>query len=351
MSISRRKFLNWLGVAGASSFLGKPANAASNKQFSGYPDSHGVLFDNVLCIGCRNCEEGCNQVNELPLPDQPFDDMTVLGQKRRTTTKAYTVVNRYDNIPNTKTPFYRKMQCNHCLEPACASSCFVNAYTKTETGAVVYDESVCVGCRYCMIACPFDIPAYEYDKAFTPRIMKCTMCYPRLMEGKLPGCVQMCPTEALTFGKRTDLIKIGRERIRKNPDKYIDHIYGEHEMGGTSWLYLSGVPFRELGMREDLGTTPAPEFTKGALGAVPVVVGLWPVLLTGIYAISKRKEKVSKEEKEKAVASAMAKASAEAEEKLSKALTEAEVKNKVTIEAEVKKALAKVAEEQTEGGA
>jgi len=351
MSISRRKFLSWLGVAGASTFQSRTANAASNRQFSGHAGSHGVLFDNVLCIGCRDCEEGCNYVNELPLPDRSFDDLTVLDKKRRTSTKAYTVVNRYDNIENTKTPYYRKMQCNHCLEPACASSCFVNAYTKTEAGAVIYDSSVCVGCRYCMIACPFEIPTFEYDKALTPRIMKCTMCHPRLLEGKLPGCVQMCPTEALTFGKRKDLIKIGRERIRNNPHKYIDHIYGEHEMGGTSWLYLSGVPFRELGMREDLGTTPAPELTKGALGAVPVVAGLWPVLLTGIYALSKRKEKISKEEREKAVADALAQASAEAEEKLSKALTDAEVKNKVIIEAAVKKALEKVAEEHAEEGA
>ena len=295
MSISRRKFLNWLGVAGASSFLGKPANAASNKQFSGYPDSHGVLFDNVLCIGCRNCEEGCNQVNELPLPDQPFDDMTVLGQKRRTTTKAYTVVNRYDNIPNTKTPFYRKMQCNHCLEPACASSCFVNAYTKTETGAVVYDESVCVGCRYCMIACPFDIPAYEYDKAFTPRIMKCTMCYPRLMEGKLPGCVQMCPTEALTFGKRTDLIKIGRERIRKNPDKYIDHIYGEKEFGGTSVMYISDVKLDEFGWMTKMKDRSITDYTWPIISKTPILGGGVMAFLTGTFFIINRRMRLEKE--------------------------------------------------------
>ena len=190
MSISRRKFLGWLGVAGVSTALGKTANAASNKHFSGYPDSGGVLFDNVLCIGCRDCEYGCNLVNSLPQPDKPFDDLSVLDNKRRTSPKAYTVVNRYDGINNSKGPVYRKIQCNHCLEPACASACFVKAYTKTETGAVTYDSSVCVGCRYCMIACPFEIPTFEYDKALTPRIMKCTMCYPRRLEGKLPGCVQ-----------------------------------------------------------------------------------------------------------------------------------------------------------------
>jgi len=350
MSISRRKFLGWLGVAGISTVLDKRVYAASNKHFSGYPDSGGVLYDNVLCIGCRDCENGCNQVNELPQPDKPFDDLSILDNKRRTSPKAYTVVNRYDGIKDAKGPVYRKIQCNHCLEPACASSCFVKAYTKTETGAVTYDSSVCVGCRYCMIACPFEIPTYEYDKALTPRIMKCTMCYPRLLKGKLPGCVQLCPTEALTFGKRTQLIKTARERIRKYPDRYIDHIYGEHEMGGTSWLYLSGVPFRDLGMREDLGITPAPELTKGALGSVPIIVGLWPAVLTGMYALSKRKEKIAREEKEEAVATALAKASAEAEEKLSKVLTEAEVKNQTAIEGAVKKALGKVADNQTKEG-
>ena len=347
MSISRRGFLSWVGVAGASTILGKTANAASNGHFSGYPDSGGILFDSVKCIGCRQCEMGCNSVNELPPPEQPFDDLSVLDNRRRTSPKAYTVVNRYDNVKTAKGPLYRKIQCNHCLEPACASSCFVNAYTKTKTGAVIYDSSVCVGCRYCMIACPFEIPTFEYDKALSPRIMKCTMCYPRLLEGKLPGCVQLCPTEALTFGKRNELIKIARERIRKYPDRYIDHIYGEHEMGGTSWMHISGVPFRELGMREDLGTTPAPELTKGALATVPIVVGLWPVLLTGIYAISKRKERLSREEREEAVAAALALATEEAEEKLSKALTDTEAKNKTALEAAVKKALEKVAEDQT----
>ena len=94
-----------------------------------------------------------------------------------------------------------------------------------------------------MIACPFEIPTYEYDEAFTPRVMKCTMCFERVKEKKLPGCVESCPNEALTFGKRKDLIKIARERIKKYPGRYQDHIYGEAEMGGTSWLYLSGVPF------------------------------------------------------------------------------------------------------------
>jgi len=339
MSISRRKFLGWMGAAGLSTAFGSPVHAAANKHFKGYPDSLGVLFDSILCIGCRKCEAGCNKVNGLPPPDQPFDDLTVLNKKRRTNTGTFTVVNRYDHSQGIKSPLFRKIQCNHCLEPACASACFVRAFTKTKQGSVVYDASVCVGCRYCMIACPFEIPTYEYDKVLTPRIMKCTMCHPRVIEGKLPGCVEICPTEALTFGKRKDLIKVARDRIRKYPVRYVDHIYGEHEMGGTSWLYLSGVPFKELGMREDLGVTPAPELTAGALSTVPMVAGLWPVLLTGLYAVSKRKEKIAKIEQQQAIASTLEKANAEAESKLSKALAKAQKEKDAAIKREIKNAL------------
>jgi len=349
MSITRRRFLSWLGAAGLSTAVGNTANAASNRQFTGYPESNGVLFDNTRCIGCRKCEEGCNKVNELPQPDRAFSDLSVLDTKRRTTAKTYTIVNRYDDIrSNANGPMYRKVQCNHCLEPACASACFVRAFSKTETGAVIYDASVCVGCRYCMIACPFEIPTYEYDSAFTPRVMKCTMCYPRISKGLLPGCVEACPTEALTYGKREDLLRIGRERIRTFPERYVDYIYGENEMGGTSWLYISGAPFKEIGMREDLGITPAPKLTSGALSGVPIVVGLWPVLLTGIYAINKRKQKIEKDEKEQAVLSAVKNAEAEAEAKLADAMQKAEKEKAAAIEKAVAKALEEAAKAKEE---
>jgi hypothetical protein len=199
-----------------------------------------------------------------------------------------------------------------------------------------------------MIACPFEIPTYEYDKALEPRVMKCTLCYPRIVKGLLPGCVQACPTEALTFGKRNDLLKIARERISKFPDRYVDHIYGENEMGGTSWLYLSAVPFKEVGMREDLGITPAPNLTAGALSGVPIVVGLWPVLLTGIYAISKRKEKVAKEETAAAVAAAVEQTNAEAKAKYAKEMEQVQKLKQKEIENAVKKALDEAAKAEAE---
>ncbi|KJS31764.1 MAG: hypothetical protein VR64_09460 [Desulfatitalea sp. BRH_c12] len=338
MSISRRTFLGWIGAAGVTSTIARKAQAASNKEFKGYPDASAVLHDITRCIGCRKCEAACNAVNELPQPDRPFDDLTVLENKRRTTAEAYTIVNRFQPEGDVQ-PTFVKIQCNHCLEPACASACFVKAFTKTPEGPVVYNAKVCVGCRYCMVACPFDIPAYEYDSAFDPKVRKCTLCQPRLAEGKLPGCVEACPTEALVFGRRSELLKVARGRIQAYPDRYVDHIYGEHEMGGTSWLYLSGPAFSEVGLREDLGTRAAGEFTAGALGAVPIVVGLWPVLLTGIYAITKRKDRIAAEEQQVAVTDAVTRTQADAQVKLKAALDKADQDKAAAIEREVKKAL------------
>ena len=338
--MKRRKFIGMLAGAGAC-MAASTATAGGTHHFKGYPESFGVLFDSTKCIGCRKCEAACNKVNELPAQPVPFDDLTVLDSRRRTHHDTFTVVNKYS--VNDK-PVYRKQQCNHCLEPACASACFVGAFVKDKTGAVSHDASKCVGCRYCMIACPFEIPTYEYHDPITPRVRKCTMCQPRIEEGKLPGCVEDCPKGALVFGRREDLLNIARERIRKHPNVYINHIYGEREMGGTSWMYISGVPFEKIGMREDLGVTPAPELTSGALSLVPAIVGLWPMFLTGAYALTKRREKIAEEEQHHAVAEAVAEAQAEAAKKTKAAMDKAERDKQAAIDREVKKAL-KEAEE------
>lgn len=353
MGITRRNFLGWMGAAiGATTITGQKTFAATNKQFEGYPDSGGVLHDITRCIGCRKCEEACKKVNQLPAPEKPFDDLTVLDKVRRTDDKTYTVVNRFSKGLGSNdigtSPVYVKKQCNHCLEPACASACFVKALKKTKTGAVSYDASLCVGCRYCMIACPFNIPAYEYNSAFSPRIMKCTMCQPRLEKGLLPGCVESCPKEALTFGTRKLLLKIAKQRIQKYPKRYIDHVYGEDEMGGTSWLYLTGTSFGQIGMREDLGNISAPQLTAGPLSDVPMVVGLWPILLTGIYAISRRKEKIAKEELNEAVAATLSNANKEMENKLAELKDKMEKQKEAAINLEIKKALKEAAEQAKE---
>lgn len=348
MSTSRRKFLGWMAAAGAGTALPRGASA-QQEHFTGYPDSYGVLHDTTLCIGCRSCEAACNEVNSLPAPQEPFEDLTILDQKRRTHADTFTVVNRYDVEGYQKSPVFRKSQCNHCLEPACASACFVGAFTKTPEGAVVYDPSLCVGCRYCIIACPFNVPTYEYDEALEPKVMKCTMCHPLISEGKLPGCVEACPMEALSFGKRTDMITIARERIRKYPGRYIDHVYGEHEMGGTSWLYITGAPFEEIDMRTDLGSLPAPKLTSGALGMVPMVIGVWPVLLGGAYLMNQHRDRLAEKEKSEAVSHAVDRTRAEAEDKAKQVAEKANKEKELAIEKAVKQALAEAAKES--GGA
>lgn len=345
--MNRRSFLSLMGGLGIGALGGAKSASAAGGTFHGYPDSNGVLHDTTLCIGCRRCEKACNEVNHLPQPEKPFTDLNVLNEKRRTTAKEWTVVNKY-RPANLDKDVFRKSQCMHCEEPACASACFVKAFTKNPDGSVTYDPTLCVGCRYCMIACPFNIPGYTYERALNPLVQKCTMCHPRLQEGKLPGCVEACPTGALIFGKRKDLVKIAWDRITEHPERYQDHVYGEHEMGGTAWMTISGAPFKEVGLNEELGTKAAAEYTAGALGAVPMVVGIWPVLLGGAYAITKRKEQIAKEEREEAVMSAVARTEDEAAKKLQasldKAAKDAAKERDRTVASEVKKAVAEAEE-------
>jgi hypothetical protein len=180
--------------------------------------------------------------------------------------------------------------------------------------------------------------------------MKCTMCHPRLLEGKLPGCVEACPQEALSFGKRDDMIILARERIRKYPDRYIDHIYGQYEVGGTNWLYITGAPFETVGLRTDLGIKPAPELTAGALSFVPLIVGAWPAILGGIYLMNQRKEKIEKAEKEDAVKHAIDTTQAAADEAMKEATEKAQQDKEKAVELAIKKALEDAAKAEGEGG-
>ncbi len=298
--LDRRKFLKRSVMGGtAATFLAKSKGSHAAGSYGGYPDGMGVLVDLTRCIGCRTCEAACNKEQGLPAPDMPFDDMSVLEHKRRTSEGAYTVVNKYD-IPGEEHPLFRKIQCNHCNEPACLTSCFVNAYTKTPEGAVVYDPTVCVGCRTCMVACPFYVPAYSYSSILNPVIKKCIFCHEtRLKFGRPPACVEACPKEVLTFGKRKDLIRIGHQRIKSNPDLYEDHIYGEKEVGGTAWMYLSSAPFEHVGFDTGLGNQPILSYVKEFLTIVPMVLTIWPALFAGFHLLATRKDNLKTEENSK----------------------------------------------------
>lgn len=293
--LSRRNFLGAMAAAGGTALMGSPGEAFALKQLDGWPDRFGMLTDLSLCVGCRSCEKACNEANNLPRPDVPFDDPSVFDETRRPTAKAYTVVNRYENTDDKSRPVYRKVQCNHCNEPACASACPIHAYTKTPEGAVLYDQDLCFGCRYCMIACPFGVPAYDYESALEPKIVKCVFCYDRLKEGRLPACAEACPMGTLTFGKRSDLVELARKKIRGNPERYIDHIYGEKEAGGTSWMYISHVPFEQLGFPVNMSTEPPIAHAKGFLSAVPTVFVVWPAFFGMLYAALKHRENIDKE--------------------------------------------------------
>lgn len=271
--LDRRRFLLTLGAAAAAATL--PATASASDA-SGDDDPCGVLVDTTRCAGCRTCEMACAEANGLPEPG--FDDDGVFDAVRNPSETQFTVVNRFET---SRGEVFAKRQCMHCRKPACASACLTKAMLKTTSGPVVWRESKCMGCRFCMLSCPFDRLAYEYDSA-TPRVRKCSLCAERLKEGKQPACVENCPAEALVFGKRRDLIEEGRRRIMADPDAYVHQIYGEEEVGGTSWLYLASVPFDEIGFRTDLGTTPYPHLTEGFLYAVPVIFATVPALLLGI---------------------------------------------------------------------
>jgi Fe-S-cluster-containing dehydrogenase component len=297
MSMDRRTCLKRLAGLGGASLLGSASQALAHETFSGNPDRFGVLVDLSVCVGCRKCEWACNNAN-LPekKPIEYFEDESVFSEVRRMHADTFTVVNRFDNPRDPEKPVYVKRQCMHCDEPACASACFVKAFIKTPEGPVVHDASLCMGCRYCMLACPFDVPAYQYDDAFTPEVTKCTFCFEKVSDGGVPACVKVCPVEALTFGKRKELIDVAHEKIRANPEQYVNHVYGETEVGGTSWMYISPVPFEELGFRTDLGTTPIPQYSRGFLTMVSLVLVTWPAFCMGAYTFSKRREEVAKAE-------------------------------------------------------
>ncbi len=254
MDTSRRDFLKKTSTAAFGSTLLGIATSQAEASTHVVPSENamGILVDLTICNGCRRCEVACQEVAgfEAPSPEM-LADRSVFEDKRDLMPDRYTVVNRFapDSEQTDARPVYVKTNCMHCVDAACVSACIVGALQKDENGAVTYDAGKCMGCRYCMVACPFELPKYEYDNVLTPEVRKCTFCsnagHPN--KGGVPACVQACPKECLTYGKRSELLARAHAKIKSHPDVYTDHVYGEHEVGGTSWLYLSGVPFEKIG--------------------------------------------------------------------------------------------------------
>jgi formate dehydrogenase iron-sulfur subunit len=240
--------------------------------------SYAILYDSTLCVGCRQCEAACAERWHLPYNE------TIAAQEHLSAGKLTAIETHGDR--------YGRRICMHCQEPTCASACPVGALHKTAAGPVVYDESRCIGCRYCMLACPFQVPSYEWN-ARLPRVKKCDMCVDKQSKGEPTACAKACPTSATISGDRDALIAIARKRIAEKPSEYQNKIYGLHEVGGTSVLMLSAVPFEQIGMPANLPTDPLPGLTWRALSLVPGVVSVGSVLLGGVYWITHRREAVA----------------------------------------------------------
>jgi len=276
----RQALLGILGLGGTvAGTLVAPAAAEEHPAHPvAPPDAVSMLYDNTICTGCRACMMACNDANGLPsdtlLSGGLWDTPTGLNSKTKNIIQCY-------EEPNGAGFAYVKRQCMHCLDPACVTGCPFGALKKNEWGAVTWDGSLCIGCRYCEVACPFDVPKFEWDH-WNPKIVKCEFCFEqRLKENQQPACTGVCPTGAVIFGKRVDLLAKAKERIAASPDKYFEkRVYGEHEAGGTQVLYLSNVAFEKIGLPK-LGSTSLGHYAT----KVTSVIYKWlsgPIVVAGI---------------------------------------------------------------------
>jgi formate dehydrogenase iron-sulfur subunit len=261
-----------------------------------FSDNKAFLIDMTKCTGCRGCQVACKQWNQLEAEQTEFFSGEGYQNPPAMSEKTYTRIKFRDYQKNGQNEFaFYKEMCMHCNEPACASVCPVGAFRKTAEGPVVYDEKRCIGCRFCMVACPFGVPKYEWSKAL-PLVKKCTGCYSRVKAGMKPACATGCPT-AITYGPRAEMIKLAEERLAAQPDRYIHKVYGKEEAGGTSVIYLTSLPFAELGFKR-VTLRPLPGYTWQALRLVPgIFLGVGGTL-SAVSWLQHRKERIRKEAEE-----------------------------------------------------
>jgi Fe-S-cluster-containing dehydrogenase component len=288
MDRTRRSFLTGLACAGATAAAGAVPAVASDKRVAP-SDAVGMLYDTTRCIGCKACVVACHEANDLPPDDRGnglHDAPQALNDRTKNIIKLYKEEGRRS---------YMKQQCMHCIDPACVGACMIGALQKREYGIVTWESSRCIGCRYCQVACPYNIPKFEWESA-NPRIIKCELCNHRLAEGKEPACCEVCPREAVIYGKYDELLAEAHKRLDDNPGRYVDKIYGEFDGGGTQVLYLSHVPFDKLGLPE-LGDQPVPKLNrtiqhgvyKGMIAPAVLYVAMGAVMLRNRKSGSKSK--------------------------------------------------------------
>jgi len=256
MSLDRRSLLKGLAVTGVAAIAVEPAAEARVRK-TPPPDAVGLFYDTTLCIGCKSCVVACREANGLTpdtdyFPGRLYQAPTDLNGQTKNVIKLY---------KDGATLSYVKMQCMHCVDPACATACMIGALAKREHGIVTYDAAKCIGCRYCQVACPFNVPKFEWKESLTPKIVKCEMCKERLAKGQEPACVAVCPRKAVIYGGREALLAEARKRLKDHPDRYVPKIYGETDAGGTQCLYISHVPFEKLGL-PNIGDEPVPEMQQ-----------------------------------------------------------------------------------------
>ena len=275
-----------------------------------------MLLDTIRCIGCRSCQVACKQWNGLEaedtksLPSQKDEvpEFENLGYQnpRGLSDKTWTLITftEFENENGEIEQWvFDKQQCMHCgvkpateenrdSWPSCVISCPVQALEKTDEGPVIWHDDRCIGCRYCMLACPFQIPKFEWDKAW-PKIRKCTMCYDRLTQGQEgfsePACSKACPTDSIVTGEREELLAEAHQRINANPDKYHDHVYGENEVGGTCVLHISSVSMDMLGYPADLPTVSLAGTTGWAMKGLPYIITALSLGMIGVYTARRKK--------------------------------------------------------------
>ena len=241
-----------------------------------------VLYDVTRCAGCMLCVEACAVRNG----DHGADLEGVLRRGELSARRRSTVIRG----PGGR---YVRRHCQHCIEPSCASACLVGALRKTENGPVAYDPELCIGCRYCMLACPFGFPRYEWENA-TPLMRKCEMCRDRA-EG--PACVEVCPRGAAEWGERDALLAAAHARIAAHPGKYVPKVYGEHDLGGACVLYLSDVPLDDL-WPGGLEGHSIPELTQPFVEATPLLAGVVAGGLTLLSFVIHRRDRLAREREE-----------------------------------------------------
>ena len=278
-----------------------------------------TLIDVTRCIGCRACQVACKNWNGCEGEQTELLGQLGLQNPVALSADTWTLITSHE-IPDENAPgglhyLFTMQRCLHCMEPACVSACPTTALSRMPDGPVSYDADKCIGCRYCIWACPWGVPAAEWD-SLAPKIKKCTHCadraeqpVPPTRNGQpltdeevadytktmpVPACVKACPADALTFGNRDDILDEAHRRIAARPDKYIDQVYGEKEAGGTSVVYLSSVPFEKLGF-PTLGGKAFPAYTSFALHAVPpAVIALGTVLGSTVAALKRRALRVAR---------------------------------------------------------